>query len=396
VAYLLLLASVATARADGPALINVIQVDGPNIEGHLADFTADSLTLAAPNTQRILLADIMRIEVRQSKSIRSPRKSVLYLANGDRLHVSPRNSDGESITVNWSAFPDWKAVSIPLETVRAMMLRSPTQSSGRVRLRRRLLEQTADTDLLLLANGDEVTGELQSFSAKDFTVETNGAQSLLPWDSVVGLRFNSELVGFPDPKGKRTLITLTDGSRVTADAMELESDVLTIRAVFGTTLVIPVSRVSSLRFLDRRVVYLSDMKPVTTKQTPFLSVKRPPRLDLNVLGAPLTLRGVEFPKGLGMHSRTEVEYDLADGFALFQATIGLDDAARNGGNVVYSVQLDDKSVFTSGPVTGGQTVRALKPIDVSTAKRLKLIVEFGQGGDIRDYANWCDAVLIRK
>jgi hypothetical protein len=138
------------------------------------------------------------------------------------------------------------------------------------------------------------------------------------------------------------------------------------------------------------------MKPVTTKQTPFLSVKRPPRLDRNVLGGPLTLRGVEFPKGLGMHSRTEVEYDLADGFALFQATIGLDDAARNGGNVVYSVQLDDKSVFTSGPVTGGQTVRALNPIDVSTAKRLKLIVEFGQGGDIRDYANWCDAVLIRK
>lgn len=396
VVYLLLLASVTTARGDGPPIINVIQVDGTNVEGHLADFTGDSLTLATPNAQRILLDDVMRIEVRQSKSVRSPRKSVLYLANGDRLHVSPKDSDGESITANWSAFPDWKAVSIPLETIRAMMLRSPTQSSGRVRLRRRLLEQTADTDLLLLANGDEVTGELQSFSVKEFSLETNGTQSLLPRDSVVGLRFNSELVGFPDPKGKRTLMTLTDGSRVTVDMMKLESDQLTVRAVFGATLVIPVSSVSWLRFLDRRVVYLSDMKPVTTRRTPFLSVKRPLRLDRNVLGGPLTLRGVEFPKGLGMHSRTEIEYDLADGFASFQATIGLDDVAKNGGNVVYSVQLDGRSVFTSGPVTGGQTAQALKPIDITAAKRLKLIVDFGQGGDIRDYANWCDAVLIRK
>jgi len=396
ISFLLLCVALTTAHADDVSGVNIVRVDGRAVKGRLIDLTPDSLTWATPNAQRIPLDDVLRIEMRPSHSRRLPRQSVLYLANGDRLHVSPSVSDGESITASWPAFPGWKTVSIPLETVRAMRLQPPTQADTKNRLRKRLLEKTANTDLLLLANGDEVTGELQSFSEKNFAIETNAAQSFLPRNGVIGVRFNSELVGFPNPKGKRTLVSLTDGSRVTVDTINLKSNVFTARAVFGPTLTIPLSAVASLRLFDRRAVYLSDLKPVSTNQTPFLSLKRPPRNDRNVLGGPLMLRGVEFPKGLGMHSRTESEYDLTAGFSSFQATIGLDDAAKNGGHIIYAVELDGKRVFTSTPVTGGQAAHTLKPIDVSTAKRLKLIVDFGQGGDIRDYANWCDAVLIRK
>jgi hypothetical protein len=38
---------------------------------------------------------------------------------------------------------------------------------------------------------------------------------------------------------------------------------------------------------------------------------------------------------------------------------------------------------------------AVGPLDISGAKMLALIIEYGELADINDWADWCDAVVIR-
>ncbi len=150
-----------------------------------------------------------------------------------------------------------------------------------------------------------------------------------------------------------------------------------------------------MRFLGGRVVYLSDLTPAEYRFTPYLSSKWKLHADRNVTGSPLRVRGNEYFKGLGMHSKSEVTYDLASKYRRFRATVGIDDEANGQGNVVFAVEVDGQRVFDSHPLTGKSPVLKLNPIDVAGKHRLKLIVEFGQFADIRDYANWCNARLVK-
>jgi hypothetical protein len=170
---------------------------------------------------------------------------------------------------------------------------------------------------------------------------------------------------------------------------------LSVDALFGAELRIPLSAVRLMRFLGGRIEYLSDLEAAEFQFTPFLKARWPLRRDRNVLGGPLRLRGREYAKGLGVHSRSEISYDLKGKFRQFRATVGVDDTARGRGSVVFAVEVDGERVYSSKPVTGKTAPLPIPPIDVTGRKRLTLIVDFGHLGDIRDHADWCDAVLIR-
>jgi hypothetical protein len=51
-------------------------------------------------------------------------------------------------------------------------------------------------------------------------------------------------------------------------------------------------------------------------------------------------------------------------------------------------------VYASPTQTGGSPALFIGPIDVSGKKRLTLIVDFGERGDVQDHADWCDPVLV--
>ncbi|MCH7988479.1 MAG: NPCBM/NEW2 domain-containing protein [Planctomycetes bacterium] len=204
------------------------------------------------------------------------------------------------------------------------------------------------------------------------------------------------MISFPKTGGQKILLTLTDGSQITAKDIEMLPETpLRVEAEFGATLIIPKSRLVSLRFLGGRVQYLSDLKPIEYEFTPYLSTRWPLQHDRNVLGGGLHLRGVFYPKGLGMHSKSRVTYELQGRYSRFQSVIGIDDSAGGKGSAIFAVEVDGKRVFTSHPLTGNSPAVSIAPISVQGCKRISLIVEYGLLGDIRDHANWCDAVLMK-
>jgi hypothetical protein len=97
---------------------------------------------------------------------------------------------------------------------------------------------------------------------------------------------------------------------------------------------------------------------------------------------------------LGVHSFTELTFDIGGAYETFAATIGIDDSVRPRGHVVFRVIGDEGILFDSGPVTGRNGPEDIL-VDVTGVLVLKLVVDYGEELDIADHADWCDARLLR-
>ncbi|MEU0882285.1 glycoside hydrolase family 97 catalytic domain-containing protein [Lentzea sp. NPDC005914] len=109
-------------------------------------------------------------------------------------------------------------------------------------------------------------------------------------------------------------------------------------------------------------------------------------------GATLSIGGVTYAKGLGVHAPSEVSVYLGRGCSRFSAKIGLDDETGEPGSVAFQVFGDDKPLYDSGVLRGkGPAV----PIDVDVAGVRMLSLRVTDGGDGRnfDHADWAEAVL---
>jgi DNA-binding beta-propeller fold protein YncE len=107
-------------------------------------------------------------------------------------------------------------------------------------------------------------------------------------------------------------------------------------------------------------------------------------------GGPITLGGVVYAKGLGVHAASDVRYDLGGSCSTFQAQVGVDDEVGSNGSVVFQVWADATKVYDSGAMTGAS---ATKTIDVSVAgaNELRLVVTDGGNGNGNDHADWANA-----
>ena len=170
-------------------------------------------------------------------------------------------------------------------------------------------------------------------------------------------------------------------------------------SAFGAGVQIPLNDVIALDIHGGKATYLSDLKPKQETIEQYGELKWPLVADRNVHGQPLRLNspfGVQtFDKGLGTHSRTTLVYDLSGKYRRFETVVGLDAYSGKRGAVDITITVDGKEI----PIDGlkrmtAQTLPKTLSIDVTKARQLTLLVDFGSGGDVQDDVNWCDARLV--
>ena len=141
--------------------------------------------------------------------------------------------------------------------------------------------------------------------------------------------------------------------------------------------------------------YLSDMEPVGTPLNGWGPYERD-RSNAEQApgdGRPLTLNGAVYPKGLGVHANSQLEYDLGGRFKTFEAVVGVDDEVGNNGSVVFEVWADGARLYQSGVLRGPQAGVPVS-VDVAGRQRLRLVVANGGDNINYDHADWADARLI--
>lgn len=111
-------------------------------------------------------------------------------------------------------------------------------------------------------------------------------------------------------------------------------------------------------------------------------------------GRSLTINGVLYPKGLGVHALSELRYALDGQYSRFQADVGVDDEVGMRGSVVFQVFADGEKLYDSGLMFGYQSAKQVN-LNVAGKRELRLLVLTGNGNRDQDHADWGGARLIR-
>ena len=145
--------------------------------------------------------------------------------------------------------------------------------------------------------------------------------------------------------------------------------------------------------IDGDIVYLSDLE-WTSATNGWGDVERDLSNGENNSGDGniITLNGVTYEKGLGVHANSEITFDLAGEYELFKSDIGIDDEVNNG-SVRFRVYVDGLETYTS-QVMGANSETESLSVDVTGAQQLRLVVDDGGDNFLFDHGDWANAQLI--
>ena len=104
-------------------------------------------------------------------------------------------------------------------------------------------------------------------------------------------------------------------------------------------------------------------------------------------GAPLTIDGTVYPKGLGTNSVSDITIYLGGNCSAFTSTVGNDDEAGTAGSETFSVIGDGKTLATTDTIRGGDPAQTLAA-DLTGVQTLDLVVGDAGDGNAYDHGDW--------
>ncbi len=244
---------------------------------------------------------------------------------------------------------------------------------------------------------DQLEGVLHDVDAEQIEFALDGEKRKVPITKLEGIvYFHSQQVHIENAAAK---LFTTRGAEISVKSIALAGDAVTITTPASVQLTIPQGDLLSVQFSGGDVVYLSDMKPQSSTWQPFIPTRigerlnrlYAPRMDEASDGGKLRLEpgGDVYEKGLAVHSRTELVYRLPDAFARLQAEVGLDPRFRNAGDVELVIKTETAELFRHRLTPKNPRMKV--DVEISGARRLTILVDFGEGWDVADHLNLCDA-----
>jgi len=247
-----------------------------------------------------------------------------------------------------------------------------------------------------------VPGVLQSMDADYLTLNFDGKPKRLRRDLVLGIIFAPVATSAVESEIP-AVFELEDGGQLPAFFRGIRGEapqrsvILRFRGARSDDVQeIPESWIRRIRFSSDRVVFLSSIAPALVEETPLLgsSSAFPWRKNVAASGGPLRMGGRIFRKGIGVHSKSVLEFDIEARYRSLAGTIGLDESAGQEAGVTFRVLADGKEIYKKGFVHGDKPENISLPMD--GVRRLRLDVDYGEDGvDFGDHADWADLRVAR-
>jgi len=374
-------------------------LDGQTLDGPLAELNANRLTMqtsqgpVAVETERLVSVSM------------KPKPSAAATAEG----VCVQWMDGSVVLARqYSTHGDRASLTL----FNGQVLETPVREVLAVRMQREseavaaewthVVNMKRDTDLLVVRKNEALDyhqGVLHDVTAEVVHFDMDGEAVSAPRAKIFGLAYHHRAEGESPP----VLCRITDiwGSQWSARALVL-ADTFQWTTSAGLHVSLPQEQVVHIDFSAGKIVYLSDLEPESVHWAPFFAAEKAlpvleafyaPRHDHNFDSTPLQLGGIQYPKGLAVHSRTELTYRLPSGFHWFRALAGIDDSVRPNGKVRLVVHGDAK-VLLETVIAGNEQP---KPIDLDVAgiRRLVILVDFADVVAAGDHLLLCNARITK-
>lgn len=269
---------------------------------------------------------------------------------------------------------------------------------------------------------DRLAGTLLELGRDAIVLEDDGGRERsVAWSRARTVHVAAEAATTPAPAadGLSVEVELTDGSLIpTATPPRSDGDVVVLapRSLPTVTWRVRREAVAALRarggsfdyatylpFTSEIDTGTADHADVGVDQ--ILATLWRTRVDRRADGRPLTVGGTRWRHGFAVHSTSRIHVTLDGAWSTFDVGIGIDDSVLETaagapdlvrGEVGARVLGDDRVLWETASVKGGDGVTWTGPLDVRGVKKLTLEVDRGPDGlSTLDRADWVRPLLIR-
>jgi len=264
---------------------------------------------------------------------------------------------------------------------------------------RGILSKRGKRDIWIIQKGEALDGVNGTFGDGDakgetinFEFEATGEKQNIQMKRIYGMIFNP-----PPIVVAATVCRVTDGGKNVLYAKSLtvtEKNGLTVETITGLKVEYPsIDSVAKLDFSAGSMLYLSNLDPIKVEQSSTEGVPEPYRRDRNLDNDELSINRTKYPKGISLHSRTVLTYDLGGKFNQFQAIAGVDDCVEGGeSKATLTIEADFKPIFKE-VIKKGEMPKSLN-LTVLNVKQLRITV-YSEFLDLGNQVDLVDAKLLK-
>lgn len=392
-----LAAAMALCALAAPAVGEQLQtIDGQRLTGKLVGLTDAKATFQPEkgDTRKLPRDDVQRVIWAEAASLEESSAQAVATVGGGLIAIRQMQvADGHVAFTH----PLLGKVGVPLSHVQRIYL--PGSAQTLAALRKDLpepREEAATRDVLLIRQRSgrltPLSGVLSGADAKEVAFRWREEQRAVPRENVVAVVMAPAGAAEVDPVAR---LIGPAGDRVPLSAVRVEDGKVLATTTWGQELRLAVKAVAALELLSDRLTPLTELKPAETRHVPLFRLAFPPQVNRSTLGQAMRLDGEEIAEGLGVHSFTELTYDLDGQYKTFLAQVGIDDAVRPAGKAGVVILGDGEPIGEPLVVEGSKDSQTLR-VDVSGVKKMTLRVEYGPDGlDSGDHVNFASPRLIK-
>lgn len=380
---------------------DVQTLDGRTAAGTLLEIGPTQLRIQTPQGPVALPLDkLISLAPKSPAGAPSPPGGIhLELVDGSSLVASHYRASAGKARIE---FAGGLALEVPTDKIASVRL----QESSEPILAEwsRILDLPMDADLLVARQGESIDyykGALGDVSESLVQFELDGKTRSVKRAKAFGLLYyHPRGAALPD-----AICRLADhgGSTWAVRTLAIEKDGLRWTTPSGLALTRPLADVARIDFSQGKIVYLSELKPESASWRPYFGMARKlsirgeffgPRSDRGLNPGAIELDGKLQPKGLALHSRTELVYRLPGRFQRFKALVGIDDRVKPHGHVRLVIQGDDQ-VLLETTVAGSEPAARPLDLDVTGVRRLSILVDYGDDMDVADHLDLAEARIVK-
>lgn len=391
---ILVILSFAVPASAAEPLVTLHTVRGEALRGRLLALSLDRdvvLRVDVGGERELPAADVVKISFASPASPPPAAGGAIDLAlvGGDRLFGALGRSAGETVRFETT---DAGSLDLPLDIVAGLTTKLAAKEPHRRSADALRTGPRPVDDRVLLTNGDVVGGFVTALSSESITIDATDGTRTIPLNLVVAARFAAQ----PPKAAERqfAVLTMHSGARLTVAELTLAGSAVQARLPAGPDVTIDAERIASIDISGGRWEWLSRLEPASIEHTPMLDLDFALTKDRNVVGGPLMIAGQRFERGLGVHSRSRLIYELSGGYREFVVSFGVDDDSGPLACVDVRILVDGAPRVEENDVRPGKLLGPHR-INLTGAKRLELLVDFGQNGDLQDRFDWVDAALVK-
>ncbi len=358
----------------------VTTLDGASIEGTLLNISTEKVTIRTQaGEQAVPAADVRSIgfDKRTSADLMTTAgRHVIIASDGSRLAVSNEGLADGKVTGAADSAPK---MSLPLEGVARILRPKAHETPADLERRRDALKVVrGEKDTLIVGAGEgqwvTMAGVVNSLDSTSVSVNYDGSDTTMEAPAVSVIEFAA--TGGAQAQKSVGQVLCVDGSQIAFVTLSVGEKDTTVESPALKKVVLDSSKIATIRLARGSAIYLSDLEPKAVKETPFFDESFSYRRDKSVAGEPLRIDGNNYEKGLGLHAKCELTYDLDGQFRGMTAVVGIDDTTPSGSAIVHLLG-DGKELMKEIRIDGGPP-RPIR-VDLSGVKKLSVVADFAPG-----------------